>query len=135
MVPLSFPFGPDSSSSQKAADTTNSLNSHLSTITTRLRQSKMTMIFSPSPHSDITVHCPAERKKSRKKKANGVLNLIKGSISRTDCSANPSSLFQTCFFFFPYPMSQSSLLIICTHTQTHIRHFPGCKPPDAKLGT
>lgn len=137
VVPLSFPSGllyPDSSSSLSAADTTNNLNNHLSTITTWLRQAKMTMFFFPSPPCDITVHCSTERKKT-KEMANGLLNLIKRSISWTDCAASPSFLFQTCVLFFPYPMSRSSLLEICTHTQTHIKHFPGSKPLDAELGT
>lgn len=109
------------------ADTTNHHNNHLSTITTQLRQAEIgNDFFLSSSSCDMTVHCSSEREK-RKKKWRQIDWL---RLEQTVLPV-PLSSYKRVFFSLLIPCHGE----ICTRAQTHIRHFPGSKPHDAKLGT
>lgn len=148
-----FPFllsWKNCSSSLNMGDTENVLNNYLSTLNTKLERAAMALIFVQelSPLlSTLTccVCCPIEKQEKQSKKANGLLKLIKTSLSWTHCTAS-TSFFLFCFFFLlfrilfspfslsPLPIAYSSLLWMRTHA--HVGHFFGKKKPfDAKLGT
>lgn len=98
-------------------DTENILNNYLSTLNTKLEQAALAVIFVQelSPLlSTLTcrVCCPTEKQEKQSKKANGLLNLIKTSMSWTNCTAS------TVFFLFKilfFPFSLSPLPIATAH--------------------